>query len=177
MASTKAALNHKVEAYSTNVALYHEAEVKYVLTHTMSWKALIQHRYKYIYVSARNQDISSRLASKYPQLAGSGRSNIFCVANDDYEGNKLYPGSSAHRFAISGSGVPELRRFCHSVAAKAQFRASDHFLAVDIPSLIQHLDVWLDGSQGTTIAAIPANCVPDLQKVISPERVGNDLRS
>jgi len=148
-----------------------------MLTHTMSWRALIQHRYKYIYVSARNRDISSRLASKYPQLAGNGRSNIFCVANDDYEGNKLYPGSSAHRFAISGSGVPELRRFCHSVAAKAQFRASDHFLAVDIPSLIQHLDVWLDGSHRTTIAVIPTDCVPGLQKVFSPERVCNDLRS
>ena len=148
-----------------------------MLTHAMSWKALIQHRYKYIYISARNRDISSQLASKYPQLAGNGRSNIFCVGNDDYEGNKLHPGSSAHRLAISGSGVQELRRFCHSVAAKAQFRASDHFLVVDIPSLIQHLDVWLDGSKRTTVAAIPANCVPDLQKVFSPERVGNTSRS
>lgn len=102
---------------------------------------------------------------------------MFYVANNDYEGNRLYPGSPAHDIAISGSRVPELRRFCPSVATKAQFGASDHFLAVDIPSLIQHLDVWSEGSQRKTTAFIPANYVPDLQEVFHPERLGAYLRS
>lgn len=145
--STKKAQAELVEAYSKPVALYHLAEIKY----------------KYIYVAARNNNVNAKLALTYPQLAGNGRSNVFCIANDDYEGNKLRHGSAAHKYAVANSGVPELRSFCHSVAAKAQFHAAELFLKIELPSLIQSLDIWLQGPQKAASAAIPADCLDNRQ--------------
>ncbi len=122
-------------------------------------------RYKHIYAAARNEDVTSGLALKYPHLAGNGRSNVFCIGNEDYNGYKLKHDSPAHITGISGSGVPKLRSFCHSITARAQFKASNHFLTVDVPSLVQSVEVWLDGSQRTTVAAIPTGCVSELEKV------------
>ena len=62
------------------------------------------------------------------------------------------------------------------MAAKAQFRASNHFLTVNIPSLIQSLEVWLEGSQQTTVTMVPASCVADMEEVGDFGRLFSNLR-
>ena len=96
-------------------------------------------RLKYIYVAARNADVSKRLEMSYPQLAGTGRANVYCVGNRDYEGQELTsPG--AREIEESGSGIPDLRMLRHSLVAKAQFRTPNQFIESEIQNLIRSLD-------------------------------------
>ena len=71
----------------------------------------------------------------------------------------------ARKIAIEGSGFPELRRHCHTIVSRAQFRASNHFLEVQIPDLVQSLEVWVELAEQDSVPSFPPNCVPELEKV------------
>ena len=43
---------------------------------------------------------------------------------------------------VAASGIPELRRFCHSVTATAQLLEAKHFLRSKLASLINSLGIW-----------------------------------
>ncbi|KAL8724298.1 MAG: hypothetical protein Q9166_008029 [cf. Caloplaca sp. 2 TL-2023] len=119
-------------------------------------------QYKYLFVSARNADVKRALKHRYAN-SGIGLSiNVFCVGNRDYEGAK-YRCQEARTQAIQGSCIPDLRRFCHSIVAQAQYRASLHFLEIEIPSLIQSLEVWLSASEQRTLVTVDAQAFKELQ--------------
>lgn len=80
------------------------------------------------------------------------------------EGDRSWD-SETRNILVPGSGIPELRHFCHSVVARAQFRASNHFLDVEIPDLVQSLEVWAASIEQGTQHLIPLNLVPELQTV------------
>lgn len=67
--------------------------------------------------------------------------------------------------AAHTSGVPELRLFCHSIVSRAQYTASMHFLEVEIPSLIESLEVWLSVAQQKSPPVIDPQIVLDLESV------------
>jgi hypothetical protein len=67
--------------------------------------------------------------------------------------------------AVQGSGIPELRQFCHSIVDKAQFRASNHFLGVELPDLLQSLEVWLAASEQESSPTVSSDCANDLKSV------------
>lgn len=71
----------------------------------------------------------------------AGDLDIFCVGNEDYQNSAELCGETA-ALAIKGSGIPSLRRFCHSIPARAQFRATNHFLAVQLKGLVQSVELW-----------------------------------
>ena len=71
----------------------------------------------------------------------------------------------ARDIAIEGSGIPKLRCHCHTIVSRAQFRASNHFLEVEIPVLMQSLEVWMESAEQDSISSVPPNCVPELQIV------------
>ena len=71
----------------------------------------------------------------------------------------------ARDVAIKGSGIPELRRHCHTIVTRAQFKASNHFLEVEIPELIQSLEVWVESAEQNSGPSVPPNRVPELQTV------------
>ena len=123
-------------------------------------------RYKYIYVSARNADIKEKLLANYAPDFGNAKLNVFCVGNIDYdiEGD-LIMDPEARDIAIEGSGIPKLRRYCHTIVSRAQFRASNHFLEVEIPGLMQSLEVWMESADQDSVPSVPLNCVPELQTV------------
>ena len=122
-------------------------------------------RYKYIYVSARNAEVKKDLLAKYASDSGKANINVFCIGNEDYdiEGDIIDP--EARDIAIKGSGFPELRRHCHTIVTRAQFRASNHFLEVEIPDLIQSLDVWVESAEQDSDLSVPPNRIPELQIV------------
>lgn len=99
-------------------------------------------RYKYLLIEARNADIKQQLAEKYTDLFPAGGLNVFCVSNKDYQ-CYLELGAEAYAPAIEGSGVPRLRQFCHSIPARAQYRATNQFLEIQLMSLVQSLELWL----------------------------------
>ncbi|KAI9879730.1 MAG: hypothetical protein M1830_007515 [Pleopsidium flavum] len=113
-------------------------------------------RYKYLFVQARNADIRERLTKAYSKLFPSGGLDIFCVANKDYQGY-LEQGREAHALAIAGSGIPHLRRFCHSIPARAQFRATNHFLEIQLKGLVQSLELWLSAGTKNNSLQLPSN--------------------
>ena len=122
-------------------------------------------RYKYLFVALRNQRIERDVLTKYASLVtGSANLRVFCIGNKDYEGHEI-DYAEARALAINGSGVPELRDFCHSVVAKAQFRASNHFIETQIPDLIQSLKLWVEAAGDDPGAVIPPNVLPDLREV------------
>ena len=116
-------------------------------------------------MALRNQIIERQVLTKYASLAtGSASLRVFCVGNKDYDNRQLC--EEARALAIKGSGVPELRDFCHSVVAKAQFRASYHFVETQIPDLIQSLKLWIEAANDDAGPAVPSNVLPDLQDVL-----------
>ncbi|KAL8749362.1 MAG: hypothetical protein Q9199_007731 [Rusavskia elegans] len=118
--------------------------------------------YKYLFVSARNTDVERALRLRYDSPGAGFSINVFCVGNRDYEGAE-YQSQEAHQRAIQGSGVPDLRRFCHSIVAQAQYDASLHFLEVELASLLQSLEVWLSVSEQKNLVTVDPQIITDLQ--------------
>ena len=64
-----------------------------------------------------------------------GTLDVFCVSNKHYE-----------KFSRNGdveyvrkTGIPELRRFCHSLTATSQFMGAKHYLESRLPSLLNSI--------------------------------------
>jgi hypothetical protein len=64
--------------------------------------------------------------------------DVFCVSNNWYE--KYCPKGNT-KF-VEASGVPDLRRFCHTVTADAQFNEAKHFLKSRLSTLLNTIDLW-----------------------------------
>ncbi|KAL8782106.1 MAG: hypothetical protein Q9213_005676 [Squamulea squamosa] len=118
--------------------------------------------YKYLFVSARNTDVKRALQRRYASSGIGLDINVFCIGNRDYEGAG-YRSQEARQKAIQGSCIPDLRRSCHSIVAQAQYQASVHFLEVELPSLIQSLDVWLSVFDQKASLTVDPQLVRDLQ--------------
>lgn len=63
---------------------------------------------------------------------------MFCVSNTTYE---KYA-EKGNNELVQSSGIPQLRQFCHSITAEAQFREASHFLRSTLPSIIHSLELW-----------------------------------
>ena len=135
----------------------------------LKFSRLISRSYQNIYMRARNADQVDKMISRYPQLQGpDGIAKVFCVANKDYEGEE-FDNRSTHFEAIKGSGIPELRRFCRSVVARAQFQACDYFLQFDVPNLVQSLQAWLDAYAQTPHPPSLSHVIDPIQQVSNSE--------
>lgn len=129
------------------------------------------YRLKYLFVAQRNETVRQKVLTNYASLVNDAASlRVFCVGNKDYEHREIHF-REAQMLAIKGSGVPELRDFCHSIVAKAQFRASNHFLETQIPDLIQSLKLWMEAAKDEPGPVLPSNALSDLEEVLSnPQR-------
>lgn len=85
------------------------------------------------------------LAEKY-----NDTTRVFCVSNKLYSDHREDSRERAEAY-IELSGIPELRRYCQSVPAEAQFRAAAAFLEHRVPTLLGSLNQWaLVGSDSVT---------------------------
>lgn len=69
---------------------------------------------------------------------------VFCVSNTMYEKFSKKANSDMVRNMVTGSGIPELRRFCQSITAEARLLEAKHFLRSSLPSMLDSLDVWIN---------------------------------
>ena len=61
------------------------------------------------------------------------------------------------------SGIPELRKFCHTVVAEAQFHAALHYLDVKCLGLLQQLELWTQStSTKEATDVVLSDCVDQL---------------
>jgi hypothetical protein len=89
-------------------------------------------------MGARNQHVKEGLQKAYASKISGGRLEVFCVSNSTYEKN-CKKGNAA---MVQASGIPELRRFCHSITADAQLLEAKHFLRSTLSSLLNSVEIW-----------------------------------
>ncbi|MCJ1479142.1 hypothetical protein MMC13_007826 [Lambiella insularis] len=104
-------------------------------------------RYASIFITARNNSIKEDIIKNYSSLATQHELKVFCVSNRYYDG-EIFDTNTAKDLARSLSGIPELRQFCHTVVAEAQFYAAVHYIDVKCLGLLRQLDLW---TQATSI--------------------------
>lgn len=68
--------------------------------------------------------------------------DVFCVSNKWYE---KYCPKGNDKF-VEASGVPDVRRFCHTVTADAQLNEAKHFLKSRLSAMLNTLNLWADSS-------------------------------
>jgi hypothetical protein len=93
-------------------------------------------------VDARNSHVKESLQKVYASKVPGGRLEVFCVSNTTYE--KFSRKGNADM--VHASGIPELRRFCHSVTAGAQLLEAKHFLQSKLSSLLNSVELWANSS-------------------------------
>lgn len=94
-------------------------------------------------MTARNQYIEKLVLSTHSKMLGTRPLSVFCVSNKAYKKNRQR--AKVHDLPIKGSGIPLLRRHCHKIPSRAQFRVGHHFLTVRLKSLVQQAQLWLAG--------------------------------
>ncbi|KAL1980018.1 hypothetical protein VTN96DRAFT_4795 [Rasamsonia emersonii] len=96
-------------------------------------------------IERRNEQVTESLLEKYTDA-----DRVFCVSNRLYSEHREDSRERAEAY-IGLSGVRELRRYCQSVPAEAQFRATAAFLEHQAPTLLRSLNQWaLAGSDRVT---------------------------
>lgn len=81
----------------------------------------------------------------------NGDLKIFCVSNTDYQKHRDDNSPVAQRHTAL-SGVVELRLYCQSIPAEAQFKAVVEFLEHKVPTLLGSIRQWLlQGSDDMTV--------------------------
>ena len=68
--------------------------------------------------------------------------DVFCVSNKWYE--KYCP--KGNNTFVDASGIPDLRRFCHTLTADAQLNEAKHYLGSRLSALLNSLDLWANSS-------------------------------
>lgn len=89
-------------------------------------------------IEARNDHVKEGLQQAYAAKAPDGKLDVFCVSNKLYD---KYSRKGNTRLVVA-SGIPEIRRFCHSITAEAQLGEARHFLQSALFSLLNSLNMW-----------------------------------
>ncbi|MCJ1396677.1 hypothetical protein MMC18_009569 [Xylographa bjoerkii] len=129
-----------------------------------SLKALeeAQIRHATLFITARNTSIKEDVINSYSSLASHHELKVFCVSNRYYEGTNI-SSINARDIARSISGIRELRQFCHTVVAEAQFHAAVHYLDVNCLGLLKQLELWTESiSTKNREEVVPSDCIEQL---------------
>ncbi|KAH0592355.1 hypothetical protein MHUMG1_09968 [Metarhizium humberi] len=102
-------------------------------------KKQLKLKHRLLFIEARNQHVKRGLQSAYASKIPDQTLDVFCVSNKIYEKHVLKGNSEF----VAASGIPELRRFCHTITADAQLQEATHFLKSSIPSFLTTLEIRL----------------------------------
>lgn len=80
-----------------------------------------------------------------------GRAQVFCVSNTLYSTYRDDDGEQASAY-VALSGIPDLRRYCQSVPADAQMRATESYLGNQVPALLGSITQWTLARSDSAIA-------------------------
>ncbi|KAL3441007.1 hypothetical protein BJX65DRAFT_289514 [Aspergillus insuetus] len=110
-------------------------------------KEALELELKRFLISRRNL----RLTQTLSRDLGS-QSRIFCVSNSLYKDHREKDSELASAY-LELSGIKELRRYCQSVPADAQLRATESFLQNQLPATLGSLILWASASGNVVIAS------------------------
>jgi hypothetical protein len=83
--------------------------------------------------------VATNLKGKYAVYFQPGYLPVFCVDN------RIYHTCQNLQEALL-SGIPDLRKFCYSIPAKAQFRAANHYIGTELSSLVSSVELWVQAA-------------------------------
>ncbi|PKX96934.1 uncharacterized protein P174DRAFT_438736 [Aspergillus novofumigatus IBT 16806] len=108
-------------------------------------KETLEFELKRFLILRRNRRVTESLSR-----AWSNQARVFCVSNKLYADHRANDPEQANGY-LELSGITELRRYCQSVPADAQLRATESFLQNQVPALLGSLTQWaLAGSDAVT---------------------------
>ncbi|GIK05752.1 hypothetical protein Aspvir_009865 [Aspergillus viridinutans] len=108
-------------------------------------KEALELELKRFLILRRNRRVTEALSRAWRSQA-----RIFCVSNKLYSDHRANDPEQANGY-LELSGITELRRYCQSVPADAQLRATESFLQNQVPALLGSLTQWaLAGSDFVT---------------------------
>lgn len=94
----------------------------------------------FLLIKARNQFVKAGLQRAYAEKVEGKTLEVFCVSNKAYE---KHAKKGRIQF-VEASGIPEVRRFCHTITAQAQLEESKNFLLSKLPSLLSSARLWME---------------------------------
>ena len=121
---------------------------------------------KQLLMAARNEYVMTGLQRSYAAKVPGGKLDIHCIANSDY----IKYSRRGDSQSVIASGIPGLRRCCHSISADAQFMESKNFLLATIPSLVASAQLWVESLKA-------ASTGPSEQLIAQKTRALNEARS
>lgn len=95
---------------------------------------------EFLLIKARNQFVKTGLQRAYAEKVEGKTLEVFCVSNKAYE---KHAKKGRVQF-VEASGIPEVRRFCHTITAQAQLEESKNFLLSKLPSLLSSARLWME---------------------------------
>ncbi|RYP61155.1 hypothetical protein DL769_007837 [Monosporascus sp. CRB-8-3] len=99
-------------------------------------------RQQWLLIEARNEHVKDGLRKAYAAKVPGKELDVFCVSNTTYEKYS----EKGDEELVRASGIPQLRQFCHSITAEAQFREALDQLQARLPNLINSLELWANTS-------------------------------
>ncbi|RYP26651.1 hypothetical protein DL767_007934 [Monosporascus sp. MG133] len=93
---------------------------------------------EWLLIEARNEHVKDGLRKAYAAKVPGEKLDVFCVSNTTYEKYS----EKGDQELVRASGIPQLRQFCHSITAEAQFREALDRLQARLPNLINSLELW-----------------------------------
>ncbi|KAF2183055.1 hypothetical protein K469DRAFT_584335 [Zopfia rhizophila CBS 207.26] len=103
-------------------------------------KKQLKREREFLLIKARNQFVKAGLQSAYAEKVENKTLEVFCVSNKAYE---KYAKKGRVEF-VEASGIPEVRRFCHTITAQSQLDESKNFLLSKLPSLLSSARLWME---------------------------------
>ncbi|KAF2114884.1 hypothetical protein BDV96DRAFT_576070 [Lophiotrema nucula] len=105
----------------------------------------MEHVLKKFLSERRNLQTTNHLLAKYAPQVQVGELRVFCVSNTDYFKHR-YDDQSRAESRLELSGIIELRRYCHSIPADAQFDTAVAYIEHDVPAFLGSLKQWAIGA-------------------------------
>ncbi|KAL5001750.1 hypothetical protein BDV10DRAFT_182315 [Aspergillus recurvatus] len=126
-------------------------------------------------ITRRNQRVTDSLMRAW----GNG-TRVFCVSNTLYSEHRAQEPDQATEY-LELSGIRELRRYCQSVPADAQLRATEAFLQIEVPLLLGSISVWAAAGSDTvthTRAEVLRGVLSDAEQALQRRITsrGSDIR-
>ena len=131
---------------------------------------LINHRQESLLMTARNDFVKEGLRRNYSEKVPGGILEVFCVSNLNYE---KYSKKGVIDQVIA-SGIPELRRFCHTITAKPQYFEAKNFLQSRLLSVLTSIRLLVEKNREST-GVIDERAKQDVSKAF--EDMSLDVRS
>ncbi|EXJ86047.1 hypothetical protein A1O1_06416 [Capronia coronata CBS 617.96] len=101
---------------------------------------------KTLLIGARNRHVTAGLQAAYASRVPGGQLDVFCVSSKLFDKYK----SSDDLDLLQMSGIPDLRRFCHSITASARLLQAQNFLRSKLPSLLTSIELWVTTQAAST---------------------------